>query len=88
METTWLLTWGSPLPFLPGSSCRAWKCVGLSPVTPVSGGAWEPWVSFSINTCDKISTAEVGVSSIHGVCVWGGVYVAARPVWHDSHDRQ
>ena len=80
METTWLLTWGSPLPFLPWNSHGAWKCVGLSPVTPVSSGAWEPWVSMSINTCDKISTAEVGVSSIHGV--GGGV---ACPVWHDSH---
>lgn len=77
METTWLLTWGSPLPFLSWSSHRARKCVGLSPVTPVSSGAWEPWVSMGINTCNNISTAEVGASSVH-------VGEVACPVWHYS----
>lgn len=76
VETTWLLTWGSPLPFLSWCSHRAWKRVGLSPVTPVSSGAWEPWVSVGINTCNKI-TSEVGASPIH-------VGEVACPMWDDN----
>lgn len=70
----WLLTWGSPLPFLPCRSHRAWKCVGFSSVTPVSSGAWETWVSMDVSTCGTIITAVVGTNSIHAgevaCCVW------------------
>lgn len=70
----WLLTWGSPLSFLPYRSHRAWKCVGFSSVTPVSSRAWEPWVSMDVSTCGTITTAVVGTNSIRAgevaCCVW------------------
>lgn len=73
----WLLTWGSPLPFLPCSSHRAWKCVGFSSVTPVSSRAWEPGVSMDVSSCGRITTAVVGTKSIPA----GEV---ACLVWYDS----
>lgn len=72
----WLLTWGSPFPFLSCRSHRAWKGVGFSSVTPVSSGAWEPWVSMNISTCGTITTV-VSTNSIHA----GGV---ACHVWYEG----
>lgn len=52
------LTWHSLLPFVSGDSHRAWECVGLSGVSPVSGGAWEPRISMDVGTCRRRNSSD------------------------------